>query len=74
MWNWETFTDVAQAAIDALQEWQPIETAPKDGTSILLATPSGKIADGMWGNYKVWAWPYVMVEPTHWMERPGRPK
>ena len=55
--------------------WQPIETAPKDGSFILLATPKGRIADGFWSPvYGVWSWPYVMVEPTHWMplhELPG---
>lgn len=30
---WERFVDEAQAAIDAMEpEWQPIETAPKDGS------------------------------------------
>lgn len=54
--------------------WQPIETAPKDGSFILLATPKGRIADGFWSPvYGVWSWPYVMVEPTHWMPLPGRP-
>lgn len=54
--------------------WQPIETAPKNGSSILLATPKGRIADGFWSPvYGVWSWPYVMVEPTHWMPLPGRP-
>jgi hypothetical protein len=54
--------------------WQPIETAPKDGGSILLATPKGRMADGFWSPvYGVWSWPYVMVEPTHWMPLPGRP-
>lgn len=58
------------------QEWQTMETAPKDGSRILLATPSGKIADGFWSlEYRVWSWPYVMVEPTHWTRSlpiPGR--
>ena len=55
--------------------WQPIETAPKDGSRILLATPSGKVSDGMWSTqYRVWSWPYVMVEPTHWMPAPEPPK
>ena len=54
--------------------WQPIETAPKDGSSILLATPKGRIADGFWAlTYGVWSWPYVMVEPTHWMPLPAPP-
>lgn len=54
--------------------WQPIETAPKDGTWVLLATPKGRIADGCFGNYGSWVWPYVMVEPTHWMPLPAPPK
>ena len=54
--------------------WQPIETAPKDGSSILLATPKGRIADGFWAlTYGVWSWLYVMVEPTHWMPLPAPP-
>lgn len=55
------------------ETWQPIATAPKDGTFVLLASPRGRIADGNWGNYKVWSWPYVMVEPTHWMPLPDAP-
>lgn len=50
--------------------WQPIETAPKDGSLILLRSPKGRIADGFWGHYGVWAWPYVMVEPTEWRPLP----
>ena len=39
---------------------QPIETAPK-----------GRIADGFWyDQYKVWSWPYVMVDPTRRMPLP----
>lgn len=57
-----------------MSDWQPIETAPKDGTRLLLATPTGKLADGVWSTrYKVWSWPYVMVEPTHWMPAPPIP-
>lgn len=62
-------TLAAQGAPDG---WQPIETAPKDGTPILLATPKGRIADGNWHQkYGVWSWPYVMVEPTRWMPLPS---
>ncbi len=29
-------------------KWQPIETAPKDGTKVLLYLDEGDIADGYW--------------------------
>jgi hypothetical protein len=58
-----------------MTDWQPIETAPKDGTYVLLATPKGRMADGNFcTKYGVWSWPYVMVEPTHWMPMPPRPE
>ena len=61
--------------LKAENEWRDIETAPKDGSFILLATPKGRIADGFWSLvYGVWSWPYVMVEPTHWMPLPTPPK
>ena len=77
----EQLWQVAQGRCDGLEEklanetaWQLIETAPKDGSFILLATPKGRIADGFWSLvYGVWSWPYVMVEPTHWMPMPKAP-
>lgn len=67
--------DAQAAEIAALrQPWQPIETAPKDGTRVLLSTPTGKIADGaFYQRYGVWSWPYVMANPTHWMPLPAPP-
>lgn len=63
-----------EAAQLELSGWRDIATAPKDGMRVLLATPSGKIADGYWSlHYKVWSWPYVMVNPTHWMPAPISP-
>ena len=52
--------------------WQPIATAPRDGTRILLATRTGRIADGDF-HRGVWAWPYVMTEPTYWAPMPTPP-
>ena len=55
-------------------QWQPIETAPKDGTRLLLANTTGKLADGVWSTrYEVWSWAYMMTEPTHWMPLPAKP-
>lgn len=58
--------------------WQPIETAPKDGTEILLISRKGRIANGVWvtanSNAGFWGWPYIFVEPAYWMPLPPPPK
>lgn len=69
------------------EQWQPIETAPKDGTFILLLGDSGYISTphrievGRWiTNYRDWwvtidgsAFTDGGVEPTHWMPLPNIP-
>jgi hypothetical protein len=70
-------------------EWQPIETAPKDGRLVDVWTVRGRVADVHWGvdtegNQAVgWLKPYnpdinsqLMREgaPTHWMPLPASPK
>jgi hypothetical protein len=64
--------------------WQPINTAPKDGTSVLLYQPKGRyyhecmmvaawstswMPDGI-GGYE---WENELQAPTHWMPLPLPP-
>jgi hypothetical protein len=62
-------------------KWQPIETAPKDGTFVLLYCPSslGSYMDvysftecGGWqcSNFEYSPYP----DPTHWMPLPDAPE
>lgn len=65
-------------------EWQPISTAPKDGTSVIIAAQSGCVGeaefqDGSWwwaGWYEEsWAVPVEKENGavTHWMPLPAPP-
>ena len=72
----KTLADMREAMrkvmFDEYIKWQPIETAPTDGTRILLRGMGGKIADGHYGqpdgwvNPKRFVWPYINATPTHW--------
>ena len=69
-----------------MSEWQPIESAPKDGTVVFLGWESkeGEIIHpeerGLW-NFVIDEWChdgeledyYVMFHPTHWMPLPEPP-
>lgn len=67
-----------------MSEWQPIETAPKDGTPILVACPysSGVAVENVrWidrPRARGWRFhnygPALGVQPTHWMPLPEPPK
>ena len=68
-----------------MTEWQPIETAPKDNSAILVYVPMETIklmATAFWdtvaNEWRV-AWtgisnkPVKVGNPTHWMPLPERP-
>jgi hypothetical protein len=68
-----------------MSEWQPIETAPKDGTHIILfwpyVTDEGHVTSGYWylpGEGEIAGWHSWDVNgyatpPTHWMPLPAPP-
>ena len=58
--------------------WQPISTAPKDGTAILIfqksATTGSKMRVAFWRNDTVpRGWSPSEESPTHWMTLPVPP-
>ncbi len=68
-----------------MSTWQPIDTAPKDGTWVLLtgghaAEPTGPCVVGFWDRddwaYAHWdgSWYSIYEAPTHWMPLPEPPK
>ena len=62
--------------------WRPIETAPKDGSDILLAHPDGSMVVGWWRENglhgRVSGWSdgdnFAMTWPSHWMPIPAAPE
>lgn len=63
--------------------WQPIETAPKDGTRVLLAAPGHLTMIGSFEAWKTihaagpWWWSngsMITPDPTHWQPLPAPPK
>ena len=68
-------------------EWQPIETAPKDGSHILLGNETlssvgswlsdmdyGAEYEGQLGVAGWWCLDSNDCQPTHWMPKPDPPK
>lgn len=70
--------------------WQPIETAPKDGSSVILSEDDDCVGQGFWSDGKGfhenrevgWFWMFDLssiliasnARPTHWMPFPAAPK
>jgi hypothetical protein len=80
--DWDTKTDtpiMGYTTPPAAPEWQPIETAPKDGSSYLIADAvRGFVALHIRGVIHnnpgtSWDWQYG-EEATHWMPLPNAPK
>ena len=71
-----------------MSDWQPIETAPKDGTEVLLAIPTygvgptfefavGGFFNGAWFGEEDDAYDAdeaAYQDPTHWMPLPEPPR
>ncbi len=65
-------------------EWQPISTAPKDGTQVLAFARGDHMPEfygvAQWAEANPdfprtvagWFWPYA-IRPTHWMPLPPAP-
>jgi hypothetical protein len=78
--NWINPAGVAGVALSALaaagyvieQDWQPIETAPQDGTDVLVFDPTSpkapKIALDWYHKEEGW-----LGKPTHWRPLPAPP-
>lgn len=64
-----------------MSEWMPIETAPKDGTRIIIwrdhrvCLARWRTLDGDNGYWDEWSVPMkrLTVPPTHWMPLPSPP-
>ena len=73
--------------IKSAAEWQPIETAPKDGTFIILGYAGSHVSEGRWvsdpsrNHWRETGWfdtdADVLCDhpgrPTHWMPLPEPP-
>lgn len=65
------------------RKWQPIETAPKDGTEVLLfdAKDAPNEYVGFYDEGGYWCYSELLVQdvtgaayPTHWMPKPENPQ
>ena len=79
--EWEAFA-AGRAGVEGQAEaratWQPIATAPKDGTPILLYCEHKSMVEGSWNrggamHMPHWSTPTPWFEPTHWRPRPDPP-
>jgi hypothetical protein len=60
-----------------MSAWQPISTAPKDGTEVLLTDGRTYKRTGYWARrIKVWSMDAAvpLPMPTHWLSLPPSPE
>lgn len=76
---WSRFEAAVQAP--AVQAWQPIETAPQDGTVVLAMLPDSDVPQTVRWSLKDGCWSVAFDDwhlrgrdtPTHWMPLPAAP-
>lgn len=79
--EWNTRARLTAARLVEARVWQPIETAPKDGTVILVCeleddfVTIGKFNEGHWNgvDHGVHINSGLRIAPTHWMPLPDKP-
>ena len=73
-----TSWDISEVGSIKMTEWQPIETAPKDGTHILAWFEEAQQHLLLWWFADNWRFKgsdtIPIVTPTHWMNLPEPPK
>lgn len=65
-----------------ISKWQPIETAPRDGSYVLIHNALGNTHVAHWsrrflGDHDIEGWcceRKKVARPTHWMPLPGPPE
>ena len=71
-------SEVEYLRADLVPQWQPIETAPKDGTVVLLGRADYYPKSGYWVEHEFqdwWGWDRDRAcPPTHWMPLPEPPQ
>jgi hypothetical protein len=67
---------IATAAIAAMEGWRPIEEAPRDGTFILCALPSGHVTILQYcreGRWRRDVFSELALQPSCWRPLPAPP-
>lgn len=69
-----------ESSTENINQWSPIETAPKDGTEILAITKKGNMHVISYDDIFAASWRIVNdqglseVAPSHWLPLPAAPK